>query len=429
MLSLGSIALVGSTFVQYVSFMGDAAFQAAVPGTPDNHFLSAFDLTLRVVQGGTYLICLHADDWGYLDLNGVRLINAWQAEVCQPTALAPGLHAVYAQQAEDLGDSIARVTYQGPDTGNLNVLMPQELQTLPCLWSPRVYPWIGAGQRCRPGQYLAGFDSVNRSQACRPCPEGWVGLNGVFCERCGELEEPYFLDRSSCVCRFPAAMNASGDCACPDGFGQSGRECVPCGLDSYGLAGACRACGAGSYASAVGSTACLPCEFGTYRLAQARGCSSCGLARWFAPDAASDACVPCNASCAMDGWRFDRACPGDGGGYSVCRPCERGLPENATWANWTECAYDCAGGFYRAEGGLCLRCTEDRVCPAGYRLTPCTELADSHCDTACADANKPVIYSHWENGTDCAWACDDGYELRVWDYVMFLLRECARITR
>jgi hypothetical protein len=41
------------------------------------------------------------------------------------------------------------------------------------------------------------------------------------------------------------------------------------------------------------------------------------------------------------------------------------------------------------------------------------------------DASKPTVYSHWEESPDCRWACDAGYELRVWDYIMFELRECV----
>jgi hypothetical protein len=66
-----------------------------------------------------------------------------------------------------------------------------------------------------------------------------------------------------------------------------------------------------------------------------------------------------------------------------------------------------------------------RVCGPGWQFTPCTAVADSHCDEACVDPDKPAFHSHWENGGYCAWACDAGYELRVWDYVMFTLRECA----
>ncbi len=51
----------------------------------------------------------------------------------------------------------------------------------------------------------------------------------------------------------------------------------------------------------------------------------------------------------------------------------------------------------------------------GYRLTACAFDADSHCDVSCEDPGKPNVYSHWERGEGCPWACDAGYELREWD--------------
>ena len=425
---LSLLPMVGSTFIQHVNLPSIAAFQAAIPGIPSNNFATAFELILTVVASGEYRICLQAFDLGFLDLDGLRLVSPWRSEICAVRQLTAGAHLVYGmqQQPSPAGVPSCIITYQGPDTNNLLVLMPKQLESLACTWSPTPYPWIGQDLLCRAGEYLVYYQASNASsRVCRPCPEGWAGPTGEYCERCKALEEPYFTDRSSCVCAWPATMNASGGCVCPDGFQQVGDGCAGCGLNAYGLDGLCWACSAGKYANTTGSTACQACEFGQYRMAgQTGGCLGCDLPGWFAPDASLGACVRCNASCAMDGWRWDRPCPG-ASGYSVCRECGAGLPPNASWSNWTECAFDCLAGFYRVEGGQCLACTQGRVCPAGRRLTNCAELADSHCDEACVDTNKPTIHSHWETGVNCPWACDYGYELRVWDYVMFQLRECA----
>ena len=310
-----------------------------------------------------------------------------------------------------------------------------------------VYDWIGDAQRCQAGKFLLAYDPSGPEAAtrkdCRPCPAGWAGLNGVFCERCGALEEPYYQDRSSCVCKGDAVMNASGACVCPDGYAQDQSGlCAPCGRNAYGLGGTCRACGAGTFTrGAEGATACEACEFGKYRTSSVQlECQSCALRGWYAPDAAAGDCVPCNETCATAGMQWDRWCPGDTTrGYSVCKACDGGLPDNATWANFSvdpvvaaraleECAYDCLDGFYHANGG-CEACTQDRVCDAGWRLSECTNYADSNCDTACVDTNKPSFYSHWIAGANnCQWTCDDGYTLRVWDYVMFSLRECTLLA-
>ena len=289
-----------------------------------------------------------------------------------------------------------------------------------------VYPWIGAGQRCQAGKFLRDFNS-NGSKTCGACPTGWAGLNGVYCERCGALEEPYYLDRSSCVCVAPAAMNSSGGCVCPDGYRQAGGACAGCAAGTYGVQGVCLACGAGTY-SGEAATACEACAFGQYRVAGGvGGCQNCTLDGWFAPDARSAACIPCNRSCAMEGWRLDTACPLDASGrFWVCKECAGGLPGNASWAgaNSTECGFDCRAGFYHGDGA-CEACTARSACPAGRRLAGCTDWADSRCDEECVNASKPSVYSHWEESPDCRWACDTGYELLVWDYIMFQLWECA----
>ena len=294
--------------------------------------------------------------------------------------------------------------------------------------APSVFAWIDEKERCQAGKYLLSYSPATLQKECRPCPLEWAGLNGVFCERCGPLEEPYYQDRSSCVCREPAVMNASGACVCPDGYGRVGSGCGPCGANNtYGTGGTCSACPAGSFSTDLGATACTRCEFGKYRLSgQAGACLSCPLTGWYAPDARSGACVRCNTSCAMDGWRWDSACPGDTTGlFSVCKECAGGLPGNASWGNQTECAYDCLPGFYRLQGG-CGKCTA-RACQAGWRRAECSEWADSNCDTECVDASKPALHSRWTTGENCPWACDEGYELRVWDYVLFQLRECAAV--
>ena len=428
---LYSVPMIGSTFVKFVDFLNQYDFQAAIKEISGS-FVTTFELNLRVVQAGNYMFCMQSDDGGFLEVNGERISTTWNngdPELqggCPVRALTAGIVRVYAQHEQWLGTARMHITYRGPDTNNQRVLMPMQFESLPCFWSPRVYPWMGQEQACRPGEYLLSYQPANNTKVCRACPEGWAGLNKKFCERCGVLEEPYFMDRSSCVCRWPAIMNASGACVCPDGLQEVNGTCVACGLNTFGLGGACRPCGAGTFTNRTGETTCQRCEFGRYRLSsQAGGCTTC-LPGWFAPQADSSVCIRCNETCATDGWRLDRACPGDSTGrLSVCRPCAEGLPPNASWIRGTECAYACLNGFYRVEGGACQRCTVTDGCPPGRRPQACTEIADFNCDAECVDINKPAVHSHWLRSMNCSWACDYGYELKVWDYVMFQLRECV----
>jgi hypothetical protein len=90
-----------------------------------------------------------------------------------------------------------------------------------------------------------------------------------------------------------------------------------------------------------------------------------------------------------------------------------------------ECVYDCLPGFYHGAQGGCEVCNATRVCDPGWKLTPCTAWANSHCDEACVDEQKPQVYSHWLPGNDCLWACDTGKNFVETDYVIFTLKECA----
>ena len=298
--------------------------------------------------------------------------------------------------------------------------------------APTTYGWLQDGDGCRPGQYLRSLDTDTGAKDCRACPQGWAGWDGVRCERCGALEEPYYVDRSSCVCKGFAVMNASGACVCPDGYRRFGQECIPCDRNAYGTGGSCWACGAGNFTAGTGYTACEACPFGRYRQAGQAACERCALDGWYAPDAGSSACVQCSETCAIPGWRWVKGCP-DAVGFSVCEACPE-RPGNSTWTPVTadpinqraleECAYDCLAGFYHADGEGCAPCRE-MTCPAGFKASACTAFSDANCDTVCQNASKPTIHSHWSVGSDCPWACDNGYALSAWDYGMFALYECV----
>jgi len=310
--------------------------------------------------------------------------------------------------------------------------------------------WLEDNIKCPAGEYLWGFDSAQLigQSLCKSCPEGWVGLNGVYCERCGVMQEPYYVDRSVCVCKLPATMNASGTCVCPDGFKAQGETCVECGVNTWGQGGACLPCADGTTTSGrSGATGCETCPMGQFRLSSHSVCQNCTTMGWYAANANSSSCSACNRSCPGAGWRRTGPCPRDTSGtYSLCAECPEGggngrPPGNATWVSaWgnttldpttklplEECAYDCVSGFYKdnSGGAACKPCNTSLACGAGWRLTACTAWADSHCEVPCVDESKPMIYSHWEPGNECLWSCDPGKSLSVTDYVMFSLHECV----
>lgn len=308
---------------------------------------------------------------------------------------------------------------------------------------PVEYAWLG-DTRCKGGYFLRGYDIYTQSKDCLPCPSGWVGLNGRYCERCNVLEEPYYLDQASCVCTPPAVMNSSGGCVCPSGYTLSDsindQACVPCNRNTFGSEGLCWPCGAGNTTFGMtGMDHCQQCEFGKYRLNGQEECQACSLSGWYAPDSSVSVCIQCNTSCTdAPGWRRKGECPGDAtGDYQLCEPCPGGLPENAVWVEaepglaesdvsqyfFTTCAFKCKEGYFHGPNKQCLQCSNITECEdLSYRLTPCSSQADSHCETPCKNDTKAAFNSKWLPG--CQWGCQDGYEVAVGDYWMFVLYEC-----
>ena len=306
---------------------------------------------------------------------------------------------------------------------------------------PEYDGWWVAKFRCPPGQYLWGIDG-EQARVCRQCPAGMIGRNGKYCELCeGALEEPYALDQSLCVCKATAVMSSEGGvCVCPAGryYDSMRKACTVCPADTFGTPdGICSLCGAGNF-SLTGATACKQCDAGKYRLrgtASGVGCRSCneaangGQEGKYAPDPGADLCLKCNRSCTgMEGWRDAGECPGSGGAWRVCLPCDWQLPGNATWISGAGgCVFACNTGFYRdTSTGGCSRCSTT-ACAAGFAWSDCSADADRGCDTECRNESKPVFHSKWVPSTErkCPWACEDGYVDTVSDYWMFQIRECV----
>jgi hypothetical protein len=339
---------------------------------------------------------------------GTYLANATCREECKPCSACPA------------GQSVVIACEHDSDT----VCGSVEQCALANVSSLAAYDWMTGETRCRKGEYLWGLGPPpDYTRTCQRCPTGMAGLNGMYCEKCGELQRPYHLDQASCVCVESAVMNASGACVCRDGFTLAGT-CVLCGRNTYGVGGYCYACQAGTVSSAgsAGPGSCAACAEGSYRSTNQTVCTGCGMG-WHAPDATGAlGCVECNTSCPIGTTR--EPCPGaqNGANYSRCAGCAKPLPGNASWT--VGCAYDCRAGFYRVQDG-CRACTVDKACPAGYRASACGADWDANCDTVCTNASKPEFYSAWLVSRDCQWGCQSGYTLVVTDYWMFKVFECV----
>lgn len=304
--------------------------------------------------------------------------------------------------------------------------------------SNQVLSWLQPSHYCSQGQYFAGWDSSKEAPLCSPCPDGTYGPNGLWCEVCPGYKTAYF-DGTQCVCYENTIENAYDNCECPSGHEFLDQGCIPCSAGKYSDTSLelrdewwtqykqCELCPNGTD-SLPGATACDVCPFGMFREASSSDvCQNCSQTGAYATDPTSgSSCTPCNSSCETG--FFPTPCPTYvGSDLFLCQPCAS-RPPNATstaalaaTAN-TACNWQCDSGFYQANGSACVPCSSG-PCPPGYNRSACTPLADSDCDTACVDPNKPLRNSVWTSG--CSWACAEGYELSAADYVLWVQYSCV----
>ena len=412
-----------------------------------------------VLQG-----CLDDADCRYADcVNHVGYVNrrpVWQKPTNVTTVCAPnasrgydGDHCQY-RETYPLFDDEDRLYYELVSVpcvvspckpGRYRVVGSVADQCLPCPSVPPPQPeygdWLtGEEYKCKPGEYLRGFNSTE-DKDCRRCPPDMIGRDRVKCEWClGPLEEPYALDQSGCVCKAGAVMNRTGGCECGDGrrYNATTRGCELCPEDMYGVGGVCYECGGGTFAGVRGATVCQACAQGKFREAGTRsgGCQNCsGGPGHYAVEPWNKTCAACNRSCdeGRDGWMDGGPCPDGSAGFRVCVPCDTRLPVHGRWVRGGGCVYKCDAGYYFSEwdSGDCVACSTS-PCPAGMQGQPCSEYEDRTCDTECSNASKPVFYSKWvqrqQQGDYCPWECVDGYSARTTDYVLFQIHECVPIT-
>lgn len=304
--------------------------------------------------------------------------------------------------------------------------------------SYEVYNWLDPSSYCKQGQYILSVSPETGTPSCAQCPDGTYGPNGLWCELCAGYKTAYW-DSTQCVCAEGTTPNVRDACDCGPGMEFLESGCVPCAAGSFSNVTlelsdawwtqykACDVCPPGTDSS-WGATACTECLYGMYRAENdTTMCQNCSDVGYFAEDPTTpNSCVPCNASCPPE--YSPQPCPMyPGEDLFKCVPCAD-LPRNATSTATnqstalTACNWECDSGFYKANGTLCLPCTIGDCAP-GYNRTSCTDFADSNCDLPCLDPNKPLLHSIWLSG--CRWACEDGYELKAVDYLLWVQYSCV----
>ena len=264
------------------------------------------------------------------------------------------------------------------------------------------------------------FLDTAHPRACRACPEGTVGLNGLWCEVCPMFREPNAA-RDYCKCKRPGLFDMySQKCFCLPGYAPDANlGCVACPTGTYkanttvlpdfeyhiAQFTGCEVCPPGQQAN-MDSTGCVSCQYGRFKDGTMLMCKKCPGQSEYAKDATSgQSCVACKEKCgAGEEWK---KCPVNDTLFA-CEPCATGLGPNKRWVvaeDNRDCLWECSTGWF-ARGSFCYPCS-DLICEYGFRRTECTEYEDTHCALPCVNQSKPDENSVW--GPGCTWGCAEGF--------------------
>ena len=317
---------------------------------------------------------------------------------------------------------------------------------LPCLNGPSSGPfnWTsGCEFRCSSGFWLNGTDCVACSVvSCAPgsYPSECGGTNNSECISCQDppvsgptnwttgceyvcADGYFFRSNSECViCSEHYCFPGYSKAACTM---YNDSECVSCTEPRGGfgwISGCDYVCLSGYYRSIGGCNACsnLDCLPGTY-LSECNASADAACVRCPDPGAGAVWTSGCDYACAAsqywfngsgcqrctlnrvcnDGWRVS-ACSQTSD--STCIECDQTLAMGSF--EWTlGCEFRCNSGFFY-QNGKCLRCSSPPACNAGSYLVNCTNVSDAVC-AKCPSLSGNVV---WTRG--CEFECGDGYFMR-----------------
>ena len=224
--------------------------------------------------------------------------------------------------------------------------------------------------RCAPG--YVGDANCFLCQSNTFCPGGFANysipcLNGTY-------SVPGSWSSSQCVCPNSSYYNGT-NCTCSAGYYKvlnsslplAGWQCVVCAKGSVCANDTASTCANGTYASAIGMSACSACNSGSFSLTNASTCALCAMGK-FASASGSDQCSVCGigvyanatgkSECtACDAGKFN-AVPGS----TTCAECAIGTFANSTASS--SCS-GCAANTYASAPGSaeCVLCPDFSFSP------------------------------------------------------------------
>ena len=116
---------------------GNEYWTSLVPGTPNNYFAATFTGFVKITTAGEYLLCLLSDDGSALSVDGVAVVQNLNqvsySRQCGISNLLAGVHSLIVSYYQIDNDAGVLLTYSGPDTSNVEVVLqrPSAVSTFP----------------------------------------------------------------------------------------------------------------------------------------------------------------------------------------------------------------------------------------------------------------------------------------------------------
>ena len=108
--------------------IGNEFWLPLVPSTPNDFFAATFTGAFKIYTAGNYTFCSSSDDGSTVTIDGALVVDIDSPHPLQRACgatrhLATGSHSIYVTYFNDGGYAGVTVSYKGPDTGGVEVIV------------------------------------------------------------------------------------------------------------------------------------------------------------------------------------------------------------------------------------------------------------------------------------------------------------------
>ena len=129
--NISNLSPTGIAYVNSINIpdgLGNEFWLPLVPSTPNDFFAATFTGAFKIYTAGNYTFCSSSDDGSTVTIDGARVVDIDSPHLLQRACgdtrhLAAGSHSIYVTYFNDQGYAGVTVSYKGPDTGGVEVII------------------------------------------------------------------------------------------------------------------------------------------------------------------------------------------------------------------------------------------------------------------------------------------------------------------